>query len=473
MSLNAKPNPDLLKIGGIKIIDSVGAVEETYSMTFGKPSKLNGIVKVPVTMAAEMVQDYHIEEVPFMKEYVAEGTDRVPIFKPFEELAAAIQDLETRGIKELPFVIPHSDATFMEGQVPEEYKDMITDFIKESEIRGKIKEFKIDDVNRKIKATLYASIDKNDPKFIESIEQGEKTNVSIGFVCEFHLQDGIWKDRKYLAAQRKIKLGHLAGLPDGVGKCPIGTCGINQDTTAKLPPMPRVIWLFKRIAESFVADLPEKVIPLDPILPNANLLDNSTGIIPIYTPNPLSIKELASSMTEAELQKLIELKDAQIAKLQTETQTFKDAKYTEQMGILSTKVNDLGTQLATLQKIADGNAAEAKDAKAKLAETQEKLKKVEEIEAGKDRAILATKFGGMDAILDPEKNIKIKDLCAHDAHLAALMVKGQADAQLSANGFPRPNPSERQSAFDGMNGLPPKAGSMMVDPNSVLPKGGQ
>jgi len=200
-----------------------GMVHETVKDAVGKATRLNNVLKIPVTLVAEMVQDYHISELPWLKKKVGPDVTRIKVFKPYEELVKAFQDLHDRHIDQIPFVVPHSSATFLKDQIPKG-NDHIKDWIQDAEVKGYIKDFFMDEVGRKLKGWAYITISKCDPEFIKDLESGTVVDVSIGFLCDFD-SGGTFNDQTYTLTQCNIQIGHLAGLPMLAGSVPRDCAG--------------------------------------------------------------------------------------------------------------------------------------------------------------------------------------------------------------------------------------------------------
>lgn len=200
--------------------------EQTAIM--GKSWRMQNIIKVPVTLVAEMIQNYHRSEIPFLDKVLPPEVQLIPVYKCAQELEKAVQDLQDRGIESLPYVMPHSEETFEETQIPSNLRDYIRRGIDPNQIYGRVKDITYDATTKKIKGNLYLSLSKVDPKFVADVEAGKIINVSIGFVCDWE-GSGEFNGVPYILKQTNIRLGHLAGLVHSRGKCPAGICGINQD----------------------------------------------------------------------------------------------------------------------------------------------------------------------------------------------------------------------------------------------------
>lgn len=208
--------------------DSYGklAIQRDFSTSAGKPSVLNNVIKIPVVLAAEMVQWYHMDELPqWLREQYPKDKTFIRIFKPFEELEKAID------IKKLPGVLDHPEGTFLKDLNPYDFE--MTKYVKEKEVLGWIKEFWADQKQRSIKGNLYLVISKAPDALLERLMRGDIIDVSIGFGAVFS-DGGIYKhpdgwDEEYELKQIDIKLGHLAILMQGEGKCTVDKCGLNHD----------------------------------------------------------------------------------------------------------------------------------------------------------------------------------------------------------------------------------------------------
>lgn len=153
---------------------------------------LNNIIKKPVIMAREMIQQYE--------------NGKVKHFKPYDELKKAIA-----GITEMPIIIEHQDD------------------ITERNTVGWVKELRADDEIRGLKGTVYLTESKLPEPVLEHIRKGIVVPVSIGFFSKLG-DGGTWNGQNYDYTQEDIILNHLAIIVNTVARCPTGYCGINLDS---------------------------------------------------------------------------------------------------------------------------------------------------------------------------------------------------------------------------------------------------
>lgn len=388
---------------------------------------------VPVTLAAEMVQDYHISEVGWLFEKLPED-EYIKVFKPYEELKKAIQDLEDRGIKKVPYVMPHTDATFVKDQCPPRLQVFVDDgydvpFISDNEIVAYIQEFKADDISRKIKAKLYLKTASNDQdylNFIADVESGKVINVSIGFICDW-AGAGVFNGQPYTLTQTNIQIGHLAGLVNARGKCPAGICGINQDhhidinhEHTHVANMGNIYCGFtdeNKIGTEQTCDCAKKTKDKsdeDVVVQDNRLLNNShvnqTQEDILMTPE----EEAAKKKAEEEKEKMKkESKDS------TEILIQSNHDLTLKLGIAEQTIADLRKEVQDLKKEND---------------SFKEIKRSELIEfLGKDRVI---------------NGKKIADTCLHDLSVMADFKRDMQDKELENKGLPMPSADERKNKLN-------------------------
>lgn len=419
--------------------DSAIVHEQTVG-SMAKPVRLNNVLKVPVTLAAEMIQKYHISELPWLKKYLGKDIQYVKVFKPYEELCAALDDLAERGITQIPYVEPHSNATFLKEQIPAD-ADWITDSIPEDQCRGYIKEFYKDDVQRKIKGFAYLTISKMDPQDVENIENGKVVDVSIGFICDF-TAGGIFKDEAYLLTQRKMRIGHLAGLHHDHGKCPKDICGLNQDRLIASAQF--MVDKKEVIPDNHIVAFHSIFIPIEtPKVPDPPIL--SVSQVPIYPSLPIPIQEVTFDMTIEE--QLAQLK-VQLADKDKELASLQTSALNKQITDKDQIINDMKVRLDAANALRDAAVAEAKECgekmKAKDADI-EKLKKTE-----KEGLVKKLKPIYKDALIQGKK---VEDLCLHDLQTLDDANQVKADGQLAENGIPKP---DQQGHTDRMTGGSPE-----------------
>ena len=157
---------------------------------------LNNVIKVPIILATEMIQEYENEETGYMEKH----------FKPYEELKMAIHRVDS-----LPITIEHS-------KIIEDFNTI-----------GYVKEIRADDKSRSIKGMGYFEEAKL-PKFLlDAIKRGDIIGVSIGFICRLG-GAGVFNGKMYDKIQEGIIPNHLAVCIDSTPRCPTGICGLNLDS---------------------------------------------------------------------------------------------------------------------------------------------------------------------------------------------------------------------------------------------------
>jgi len=185
---------------GMNLVDLLEDNREVnYIGDSGKLHKfvhLNNVIKVPITLATEMIQEYENEETGYMEKH----------FKPYEELKMAIQRVDS-----LPMTIEHSK------------------IIKDFNTIGYVKELRSDDKSRSIKGMGYFEESKL-PKFLfDAIKRGDIIGVSIGFICRLG-GSGIFNGKMYDKIQEGIIPNHVAICIDSTPRCPPPFCGTNLDS---------------------------------------------------------------------------------------------------------------------------------------------------------------------------------------------------------------------------------------------------
>jgi hypothetical protein len=158
---------------------------------FGTVNRLNNVLKIPVILAKEMVQEY--------------DHGRSKHFKPYEELQKAVKDLE-----DLPVIIEHKQWT-------------------DDDVVGYIKEFKADDKDRSIKGTAYLTESSLPEAIADILKKNMVVPVSIGFWADLG-DGGEFNGEKYDHVQRDMALNHLAICIRSIARCPPNQCGLNLDS---------------------------------------------------------------------------------------------------------------------------------------------------------------------------------------------------------------------------------------------------
>lgn len=157
---------------------------------------LNNIIKAPIVLAKEIVQEYVFKE--------PSGSKRTEHhFKPFMELAKSIETLA-----ELPMIIEHKDSW------------------EDDEVIGYVKEFAADEKLRAIRGTGYFYESRLPKILLDALKNGDVVAVSIGFMAELG-GSGLWNGLVYDHTQENIILEHLAICLSSVPRCPTEMCGVN------------------------------------------------------------------------------------------------------------------------------------------------------------------------------------------------------------------------------------------------------
>lgn len=129
----------------------------------------------------------------------------------------------------IPVIVNHP-------QIDGEYVSANQPDIVDKEVIGKV--FNTDVDGDKLKSEVWIDEDKLfnlHPNVLESINNGEEMEVSLGMFTENEEVEGEWNGEKYVRIARNHRPDHLALLPDAVGACSCEDgCGIgvnenNQD----------------------------------------------------------------------------------------------------------------------------------------------------------------------------------------------------------------------------------------------------
>lgn len=156
---------------------------------------LNNIIKAPIILAKEMIQ-----------EYTTEKGEKELHYKPYGELRDAALLAQSNG--PLDIIIEHQDV----------YDD--------EKVIGYVKNIKAHDSTKTIRGTGYFHEAKLPDGLKQMISDGKIISVSIGFLAILG-DGGEWNGKKYKHIQQNIILRHLAVCLDSIPRCPKGVCGIN------------------------------------------------------------------------------------------------------------------------------------------------------------------------------------------------------------------------------------------------------
>lgn len=446
---------------GMDIAMSASYVEPVQMM-ISKVTETDTEIIAKITIAAEMVQDYHITEVYWMAEEMGDEVEYIPVLKDWSELKKMIKDLDDRKVKDIPYVEPHAHGIFIQEQIPTDLKDNIKDFIKPEEVKGKYVGWYVDEKSHKIKGEIHMDKKKCDPKGLEDVKNHKPLSVSIGFICDFDMQVGDLDGEKYVAIQRNLRLGHVAGILEGSGKCPIGICGINQD----FKKGPKLMHIYLRTPlEIKVGETDSKEGASQPITESPHAAVINEGHDHLHNSNDVFLPTNVghSNMTEAELLKEIE-------RLKSENQTIKDSQTATKLKELKDSSEDATKQLGFAQAAIKTKDTELSNKDAELKTYQEKLKVIEDKEGKADREWLVEKLGSEDEAIDlgdgkPAR--KIKELCNHDARLGKIILSKMFDSLLKTQGLSFGTQQNYDAAHksDSKDGNKPAIIGNAVDPD--------
>lgn len=163
----------------------------------GNFNVLNNVIKVPITLAKEMVQEYKIRTI--------DGIKTIKYFKPYSELQMAISDL-----KELPIIIEHKNW-------------------QPNDVVGLVKNLHDNDTKRSIDGIAFLTESKLSPSILWAVKNKKKFPVSIGFGAHMGAA-GTFNGQDYDSIQEGIVLDHLALIIKSIPRCsPDDGCGLNID----------------------------------------------------------------------------------------------------------------------------------------------------------------------------------------------------------------------------------------------------
>ena len=424
-----------ISINGKKIIfadsDVMYAYHEPSVGSIGKVAKLNNVLKVPVTLMAEMVQKYAPSELPWLASSLPKDTQYVKVFKSWDEIKKIHADLVKRGIEQIPFVMPHSGATFTKEQIPSEVKAYIKDYILETEIKGFVKDFYLDETNHKLKGFCYLKITDHDPVFIANLESGKVVDVSVGFICAF-AGGGMFENDEYMLSQIDMQVGHLAGLVHARGKCPAGVCGLNQDhqhsTEVDRAENQNETYLAHLVAEYTKAIHDPTPVSegymVGPFSVQFNS-DTKTPVVPIYTSLPNATNKV-DNMPETldELKKII----ADQQKLLADQQS---SGLNQKIEALTKQVNDHQTAFDTMKALKDKAEETAKECGAKVKEKDAEIEQLKKTQTDEMRVKVLAEVGDT-AIINGKL---VKDMCHQALTIAYDTILLQKNKNTAAQGM--------------------------------------
>lgn len=394
----------------------VARMEDYSSVLVGKGSQLNNHrLKVPVILAKEMVQHYHKSEFPsFIQDQFPEGSEFIPVLKPYEELKKAIV-----GIEKLPINLDHH---------------WVDDPLSDVGIVGHVQDLKACDERRLIHGVAYIDSRKLSPSLVNRIKTGLIVDVSIGGSTMFS-GGGVFDGKKYVLKQINLKLNHLASLEHDPGRCPAGICGLNMDSAKNISGDLSAILKDGKSGKIMTTSF-QFFTDIDQV--SSAIMEKLTTIRPIYGSDSTINKKYESEKITKKKVKLMEEKDIlklqqNFADAQQELATIRDKQSTE----ASHEVTKLSTQLAEVN-----DQIKIKDAQIEKLEADIKIKdgKLDKIDADKKAALVSKLFMVRDAKNEPR--YKKADLEAKSLETLEIMdetldsFKDQAPAP--AGGFKKP-----------------------------------
>ena len=412
-----------------------------------KTSELKGVTIADVVLAKEMVQIYHVSELPpwLRDQKGMQGKEFVRVLKSFEELEKAFST-----VTELPATQFHVEDSFPAVDSPV--------------VLSMVKGIHPDKKCRCVKGKIYF-VDKKWPQaVIESVKRGDITAVSIGGTTEFG-DGGFWNGEPYDLSQKNIKGGHLAVLPGVEGRCPRGLCGVNladaqsnvtENENGQAPARDHGHFYEEKFATptftQSIFQLPE----------NNNSIIDITGSGQIEG-KLLAIEDVEIMANPDDVQKfqdMVAAKNAEIAELRKELGSFKDSATTKKIKELEDMNNAAKDQFTALKS----ENAKLKDDAAKL---EERVKEADTFRHSLyDQALLGT-----PAYKGKEKELVAMPLAEKAIVFRTAQALGAvklADAAILAVGFTKPTGEQRQHFMDSGG----KARQLMPDPTFDQPKEG-
>jgi len=397
----------------------------------GKSSNLNGVLKAPVTIAAEIIQFYHISELPaWMQEaameWIAKESNRpdlpiVPILKPYAELEKMIKD-----VNNIPVFENH-----VETDVAENDPRGI----------GFLKDLYADPKSRSAKGFVYFKTKKVKIEDVERIKKGDIIDVSIGGTTKFG-PGGIFNNRKYFASQVDMSLNHLAFLPRSEGRCGKDHCGINKDSAQKIVS-DAVAIMHPITDQKLIDDL--TVIVDSKISDHENESPNSQTLIPLNTNDLKLISDLNTFTTQVYNMTLEE----ELAKLKMENEKLRDSISSTKLSELNDTLKNSKIEIETLKKLNSTISAENVNLKTDL-EDANKFKAEKEAE---EVNTIVKELVDSKIYTEEEVNDKcIKELRVIQSTLQKASGK-MTDAKKKQFGFPKPGETNRNAKLGGTDDL--------------------
>lgn len=428
----------------LKMEDSVAKIIEPIKLS--KAQRIEGgLIKVPVILAKEMVQNYAIHEFPsWIQEVLKDaGMSVVPVLKPFDEIKKI-----ALNANEVPVIINHS------AWRPDRYHSV-----------GSVKDITCDPSDRSLKGMGYLIEAKLDKNLVERILDGEIVDVSIGGSTAYRMPRT--KNAKHVLEQCDIDLDHLAILPDDPGRCPAGTCGLNMDSRAGNTYMSKEFDLVSELAR--LHDRPV-ILSFSPG-PSQRTSVSDQKVTKVKPNNASSIYYYRDgTMTESH-EEIIKKLQAELGQKDAELASLRDSAVKD----LEKKHKDLQIKNETLTKANEMKDKEITDLKAKVEDADKKQKAADEEEK---KAIISAL---VDAKYDTEENLTKQ--CLHDLRIrfstlegAKLIKVSDAESKIRRTGFPKPPQGEReknQKKMEDKDKGKGKALAAVIDVNTLFSKKGE
>ena len=163
---------------------------------------LNNIIKAPIILAREIIQEYKFQDV--------NGDIRIERhFKPYSELKMAICSLDS-----LAMIVEHQDSWTLDDTV------------------GCVRQLYANDKGKYIGGMGYFVESKLPITIKNALKEGKQIQVSIGFMAELG-GSGTYEGQEYDYTQRDIILDHLAICVDSIARCELPKCGVNVEKENK------------------------------------------------------------------------------------------------------------------------------------------------------------------------------------------------------------------------------------------------
>jgi hypothetical protein len=451
-----------------KMSESYGklSIQRDFSTSAGKPSVLKNVIKIPVVLAAEMVQWYLVSELPqWLQDQYPKDKMYIAIFKPFEELEKAIDSPH-----KIPACINHPKGTFLKDQNPYDFE--MNNYVKEEEVIAWIKDFWADPTSRSIKGFAYITISKAPDNLLERLLRGDIIDVSIGFGATFgsggeYINPEGWGEL-YELKQENIKLGHLAILLNDEGKCTIDKCGLNHDHKILIEKDKKPHFQKDGSVMGHIVDFVDSKVQVKFKInqtDQAVVLNTEKDIQLDNTPNIADIEKIGNDlMTKTELE-LLKEKYAELADTNK-----KLAKSISQM-----KTTELSTQLKDTNDELKITASALKKSKADLEELNTKHEAQSILfdkRNSEDKTKLIEKIANLKIDGYSAEELKDETLCdlKKIERIADKVYSNNADKNLAANGLRKPSEADYEANHSGENKDEKKLPSTSFNMNDLRKK---